>query len=192
MRVTTYAKVLCVCVAAVSTHLYAANATSTQTSTTQVGSRGTSPQQGGQSQAANTQVTAAEQLKSQFWGLSIDEVRRADLLMKGPRGAFSSPQITPVEVLGIHARDEAERQKYAELFARILRSDTERVLAWSTAHAQAMAKLYPNDPVIDFSKSNTRPVVDPSVAEAAFVPKSAITVPERRTNQKSKPQPQKR
>lgn len=163
------AGLLCAC-------LYAADATYTQSSATQFGARQAAAANGRGLQPSATQLDAHEQMQSQMWGLSIDEVRRAELLMKGPRGAFSAPNITPIEVLGIHARSDAERQKYAEQFARILHTDTERVLAWTVTHAQAMARLYPNEPVIDFN-GGTRPMVDPAVAEAAMVPQSAIVRP---------------
>ncbi|HEX7635859.1 MAG TPA: integrating conjugative element protein [Noviherbaspirillum sp.] len=162
----------------------AVDAVNTQSSAIQIGSRPSASTNGVAGQTSSAQADATEQLQAQFWGLTLEEVRRANLLMKGPRGAFSAPNITPVEVLGIHARNDAERQKYAEQFARILRADTERVLAWSVAHAQAMARLYPNDPVIDFSGNRIRPMVDPSVAEAALVPKSAVT-PAPRTSRRA-------
>lgn len=93
---------------------------------------------------------AQDQADARVWGLSVDEIVRARGLMRGPRGAFSGTNISPIEVLGIHARTPAERARYAELFARILHDDTSRVLAWSVAHASAMARLYPNEPVMDF------------------------------------------
>lgn len=160
----------------ISTCLHSADATYTQSSVTQFGARQAAAANGRGLQQTATQVDAYEQMQSQMWGLNIDEVRRAELLMKGPRGAFSASNITPVEVLGIHARSDAERQKYAEQFARILHADTERVLTWTVTHAQAMARLYPNEPVIDFS-GGTRLMVDPAVAEAAMVPQSAIIRP---------------
>ena len=51
--------------------------------------------------------------------------------MQGPRGTFSSPQLSPIEALGIHARTDAERDRYAKLFAQVTYDDTQRVLAWS-------------------------------------------------------------
>ena len=89
---------------------------------------------------------------AQYWGLTLDEMERAKLLMRGPRGAFSDPRISPVEVLGVHARSAAERNRYAELFARMLHEDTERVLAWNLAGSRAIQRLYPNEPVIDLGK----------------------------------------
>lgn len=173
------APVLAVAIGIACETAHAVDTTNTQSNATQVGARSYASTNGAAGQTSFTQTDATEQLQAQFWGLTLEEVRRANLLMKGPRGAFSAPNITPVEILGIHARSDAERQKYAEHFARILRADTERVLAWTVAHAQAMAKLYPNDPVIDFSGNRIRPMVEPSVAEAALVPKSAITPPPR-------------
>ncbi|MBC7501837.1 MAG: hypothetical protein H7315_15285 [Herminiimonas sp.] len=159
---------------------YAADTAYTQANQTQLGTRQTTA-----AGARPAQVDPLEQIQSEFWGLNIDEVRRAALLMKGPRGAFSAPNLTPIEVLGIHARSDAERQKYAELFSRILHADTERVLAWAVANAQANERLYPNEPVVDFSGSR-RPVVEPSAAQAAMVPQWAITTPTRAVVRKKK------
>jgi hypothetical protein len=157
----------------------AAEAVYTQQAATQFSARQT-----GANTRTQQQVDAYEQMQASMWGISIEEVRRAELLRQGPRGAFSIPAITPIEILGIHARSPAERQKYAEAFAKVLHADTERVLAWSVAHAEAMARLFPDEPVIDFSNS-PKPAVDPSVAEAALVPQSAIT-PVRKHPAKSK------
>lgn len=114
------------------------------------------------SRSGATGAAAAEQKSSvldpldvvaaQYWGLTLEEMERAKLLMRGPRGAFSDPRISPVEVLGVHARSDAERIKYAELFARMLHEDTVRVLAWNLAGSRAMQRLYPNEPVIDLGK----------------------------------------
>ena len=92
---------------------------------------------------------------AQYWGLTLDEMERAKLLMRGPRGAFSDPRISPVEVLGVHARSDAERERYAELFARMLHEDTERVLAWNLAGTRAIQRLYPNEPVFDLDKGRS-------------------------------------
>lgn len=51
---------------------------------------------------------------------------RAKVLLLGPRKAFSVENLSPIETLGIHARSDAERRKYAEMFVRAFRSDVER------------------------------------------------------------------
>ena len=76
------------------------------------------------SSSALSQTTTATSMWSgndaalaQLWSLTLPEVQRARVLMQGPRGAFSSPQLSPIEALGIHARTDAERDRYARLFA---------------------------------------------------------------------------
>lgn len=101
-------------------------------------------------ESAVTAIDASDRLTQEIWGLSNDEMRRAKILAQGPRRNFSVPNLSPLEILGIHARNDAERQQYAERFARIFRADVERSIAWDRAYQAAMAKLYPNDPVISF------------------------------------------
>ncbi|MCB0231776.1 MAG: integrating conjugative element protein, partial [Anaerolineae bacterium] len=66
--------------------------------------------------------------QAQAWGLTVKEVERYEQLMRGPRGAFSVTNISPIEVLGIHAETPLERRQYADRFVRLLYEDTERVL----------------------------------------------------------------
>lgn len=98
-----------------------------------------------------TSVSSTDVLEAGYWGITVEELHRARILMRGPRGAFSDPRISPVEVLGVHARSDAERTRYGELFARLLHDDAERVLAWQRAGTEAMRRIYPNDKVVDFS-----------------------------------------
>ena len=72
--------------------------------------------------------------------------------MQGIRGSISPSTISPIEVLGIHARDEAERQRYAEAWARIMYEDAGRILAFQQAYDAAVKRLYPNQPLIDVSR----------------------------------------
>lgn len=104
-----------------------------------------------QTEAHATTTLASDQLARQVWGLTTEELDRAKMLLKGPRANFSVPNLSPVEALGIHARSDAERRKYAEKFAMAQHEDTERVLAWAMAYQAAMQRLYPNEKVIDFS-----------------------------------------
>lgn len=120
-----------------------------------------------------TSVDGADRLAIEIWGLTPEELHRAKLLLKGPRAAFSVPNLSPIEALGIHARSEAERQKYAEKFAKAMHEDTVRVLAWNQAYQVAMQRLYPNQPVVDFSKV---PAANASsgVAAAANIPRKVL------------------
>jgi len=75
------------------------------------------------------------------WGLSEQEAMRYESLMRGPRGAFSVGNISPLEVLGIHAETPAERRTYADRLVKLLYEDTERVLAFERETQVAWKRL---------------------------------------------------
>jgi len=113
------------------------NALATENTTTDL--RGT--------QATNTRtnesaVTALEpqQMQAQ-WGIDATEYKRFKALMQGPRGAFSVANISPLEVLGIHARTPQERREYADRLVRLMYEDTERVLAFEFEVQAAWKRL---------------------------------------------------
>ena len=86
------------------------------------------------------------------WDLSEEEWGRYLELMRGIRGSVSPATLSPVEVLGIHARTEAERMKYARQWARMMREDTERILAFQRAYDAAMREIDPQGKMIDIEK----------------------------------------
>ena len=155
------------------TRAMAVESAATRTGGVSVASRSSQPVTTSTSSAQATTADQADLFAAQVWGLSMEEIQRAKQLLKGPRASFSIPNLSPIEALGIHARSDAERRKYAEMFARAQHADTERVLAWAMAYQEAIQRLYPNEKVVDFNglpKAN----VTPSTAEAANVPRSAI------------------
>ena len=99
-----------------------------------------------------TDLSRSDLARAQAWGLSETEWRRYRTLMQGIRGSVSPETISPVEVLGIHARDEAERRRYAELWAQAMWEDAERILAFQRAYVEAGRRLYPGVSVIDPSQ----------------------------------------
>lgn len=102
----------------------------------------------------NSQITQSGK-KHQEWGISEAEYARYEELMKGVRGAISPDNISPIEVLGIHAKTDAERNKYAKLWADIMEKDAERVLKFQAAYNAAWeAKGSPD--IIDMSKIKSR------------------------------------
>ena len=72
--------------------------------------------------SVTTPLAPLETARAEVWGLSETEWRRYRSLMDGIRGSISPPTISPIEVLGIHARDAAERLRYAEAWARMMRA----------------------------------------------------------------------
>jgi integrating conjugative element protein (TIGR03759 family) len=96
--------------------------------------------------------SVSDRVRAQLWDLSETEWRRYQQLMQGIRGSISPLTISPIEVLGIHARDEAERRRYAEAWVRIMYEDAGRILAFQQAYDAAAKRLYPNQPLIDVSR----------------------------------------
>lgn len=97
-------------------------------------------------------LTPSEWARSRLWELSETEWRRYKQLMQGIRGSISPPTISPIEVLGIHARDQDERRRYAEMWTRAMREDVSRILAFQRAYDEAGKRLYPNEQLIDLDR----------------------------------------
>ena len=106
----------------------------------------------------NTPLLPVEKARAAAWGLSETEWRRYRSLMEGIRGSISPPNISPIEVLGIHAEDAAERNRYAETWARMMREDVARILAFQRAYDEAGRRLFPGEQLID---PNRLPQNDP-------------------------------
>lgn len=120
------------------------------TAGTRIGQTDTAPRATHSTNSTQVAQRQRDLFEARVWGISPEEVQRARLLMQGPRGAFSVSNISPVEVLGIHARTPAEKRKYAELFARLMVEDSERVLAFQREYDAAVKRLYPDLKVVDF------------------------------------------
>jgi integrating conjugative element protein (TIGR03759 family) len=86
----------------------------------------------------------AEAMGFDGWGLNEEETERYELIMKGPRGNWT-PDLSPLQVLGINAETVQERQYYARRLAVIEHDRLVRERAFEAAYLQAYAKLYPND-----------------------------------------------
>lgn len=87
---------------------------------------------------------AAEQ-QARDWGLSVEEWTRYRDLMQGPLGVYS-PQIDPLTALGIEARSDQERQRYAELQVAAEAQRIEKLLAYQRAYDDAWQRLHTDMP----------------------------------------------
>lgn len=101
-----------------------------------------------QSQQASSKEEDSKLEIAKQWGISVEEYERYELLMKGPRGSISAPNISPIEVLGIHARTPTEQKHYAEQFAILMKEDHKRVWQFSKVYQQAFQRLFPDEPFI--------------------------------------------
>ncbi len=116
---------------------------------------GVTEQEGSDIQSArfsNTAQGATEKTRAELWGLSRDDWQRYRTLMQGIRGSISPASLSPIEVLGIHARTEEERHRYAQRWAMMMREDAERILAFQHAYDEAQQRLFPQAQLIDAVK----------------------------------------
>ena len=98
---------------------------------------------------STTQQIESQTSRAEQWGLDPTEWQRYESLMQGIRGSVSAATLSPLEVLGIHARTADERRRYAEQWAVMMRDDAERILAFQRAYDEAQQRLFPHGLLID-------------------------------------------
>lgn len=81
--------------------------------------------------------------KASQWGLQTAEWERFQHLMQGPLGIYS-PNLDPLTALGIEAKTEEERNRYAELQVQMETARVTKLLAYQSAYDQAYKRLYPD------------------------------------------------
>ncbi|CAB5670789.1 integrating conjugative element protein, PFL_4693 family [Delftia tsuruhatensis] len=113
------------------------------------------------SREAHSQLAPTEhQRLARDWGLRDEEWSRYRALMKGPLGVYS-PNLDPLSVLGIEARSDAERQRYAELQVHAEARRVEKLLAYQRAYDDAWRRLKP-----DLARVNLPATAPPDPAAA--------------------------
>lgn len=96
-----------------------------------------------QARIARSQVQQSREKRlANEWGLSAEEWARYDEIMDGPLGVYS-PNLDPLTALGIEARSDAERRRYAELQVRAESRRVEKLLTYQRAYDQAWQRLQP-------------------------------------------------
>ena len=105
-----------------------------------------------ETQIEATSLSDTARRKSAAWNLNESEWHRYEELMQGIRGSVSATALSPIEVLGIHARDDAERRRYAERWARAMYEDAERILAFQRAYDTAVRQLVGDQRLIDTNR----------------------------------------
>ncbi|RJL48666.1 TIGR03759 family integrating conjugative element protein [Pectobacterium carotovorum] len=97
-----------------------------------------------QSRIVPTQVEQhRDERLAQDWGLNTDEWLRYRELMEGPLGTYS-PNLDPLSALGIEARSDDERQRYAELQVQAEARRVEKLLAYQRAYDEAWQRQNPD------------------------------------------------
>lgn len=91
--------------------------------------------------------------------LTEAEEKRYVQLMKSRSGLYyQGLRMSPIDILGLNARDDAEREHFAELAAIQEAQKVAQNIAWNNAFYQAYNKLFKDVPVVgDFDPSSYSP-----------------------------------
>ncbi|MGQ3892045.1 TIGR03759 family integrating conjugative element protein [Legionella sp. CNM-4043-24] len=117
-------------------------------------------------QDLNTLKLNEQQLhEAKVWELTPEEEKRYVLLMQNrSKIYYEGLRQTPLDILGLNARSESERNHFAELAARQEAQKVTKNIAWNNAFYKAYNKLFANVPVIgDFDPSPFSPYQHKSV-----------------------------
>lgn len=91
-----------------------------------------------------TQITPSIENKWSAWGLTEQDWRKYETVMKeGARGVWT-PNIDPLTALGVEANTEEERVRYARLLARKEFERTEKEIAFQITYTRVFNELYPD------------------------------------------------
>ncbi|OOF59738.1 TIGR03759 family integrating conjugative element protein [Rodentibacter myodis] len=91
-----------------------------------------------------TQMTSSMEDKWTEWGLTEQDWRQYETLMKqGARGIWT-PNIDPLTALGVEANTEEERMHYARLLAKKEFERAEKEIAFQIAYTKIFNELYPD------------------------------------------------
>ncbi|MGG2818615.1 TIGR03759 family integrating conjugative element protein [Pseudomonas aeruginosa] len=93
----------------------------------------------------STTIERKDEQSAREWQLSSEEWARFQALMQGPLGVYS-PGLDPLTALGIEARSDEERRRYAELQIRAEAHRVEKLLAYQRAYDEAWQRLHPDMP----------------------------------------------
>jgi len=111
-------------------------------------------------QDTNTYVLTEAQLhEAKVWNLTLEEERRYVFLMQNRSAIYyRGLRQTPLDILGVNARTEEERNHFAEIAAAQEAQKVAKNIAWNNAFHKAYNQLFANVPVVgDFDPSPFSP-----------------------------------
>ena len=110
-------------------------------------------------------LTEAQLHDASVWGLTDDEEKRYLQLMQNRSGLYyEGLRQTPIDILGINARYDAEREHFAELASRQEAQKVSKNIAWNNAFYKAYNQLFKDVPVVGefdpspYAPDNYKPV----------------------------------
>lgn len=94
-------------------------------------------------------LTEDQTHQARVWGLNEDEEKRYIQLLQSRSGIYyKNLRLTPVDILGLNARTDSEREHFAEIAAHHEAQKVAQNIAWNNAFYQAYNQLFQNIPVV--------------------------------------------
>ncbi|VEG92564.1 TIGR03759 family integrating conjugative element protein [Legionella spiritensis] len=105
------------------------------------------------------ELSDTQKHEAKVWQLTGAEEKRYVQLMQSRSGLYyQGLRMSPIDILGLNARDDAEREHFAELAAKQEAQKVAQNIAWNNAFYQAYNKLFKDVPVVgDFDPSPYSP-----------------------------------
>ncbi|MCC5791779.1 MAG: TIGR03759 family integrating conjugative element protein [Legionellaceae bacterium] len=104
-------------------------------------------------------LTDAQNHEAKVWNLSEAEEKRYIQLMQSRSGLYyKGLRMSPIDILGLNARNDTERAHFAEKAAKQEAQKVAQNIAWNNAFYEAYNKLFKDTPVIgDFDPTPFSP-----------------------------------
>ena len=95
------------------------------------------------------ELSDTQKHEAKVWQLTEAEEKRYVQLMKSRSGVYyQGLRMSPIDILGLNARDDIEREYFAELAAKQEAQKVAQNIAWNNAFYQAYNKLFKDVPVV--------------------------------------------
>jgi integrating conjugative element protein (TIGR03759 family) len=107
--------------------------------------------------------------QAKVWNITTDDWLRYEKIMQS-KGQYLWKDLDPITVLGLNARTDSERKRYAEKLAKLEFSNAQKVILLDRAYNKAFHDLYGKLPVVDPSKLN----IGRAKASLLSVPKASV------------------
>ena len=107
--------------------------------------------------AQNSTDAGLDERLARDWGLRPEEWARYRQLMQGPLGIYS-PNLDPLTALGIEARSDEERNRYAELQVQAESRRVGKMLAYQRAYDAAWQRVFPGQQRVNLPGAKRVPV----------------------------------
>jgi integrating conjugative element protein (TIGR03759 family) len=126
-----------------------------------------------QSTFGTANTSSVESISSDFqskiWNISTDDWLRYEKIMLG-KGQYLWKDLDPITVLGLNARSDSERKRYAQKLAKLEFANAQKVILLDRAYNKAFHELYGKLPVVDPTKLN----IGRAKASLLSVPKASV------------------